>query len=89
MRAAAQGAEHDLRYCRGPLHDHVYPTLTHSIFMQMVQSDMAGWTQQDWARFYAATNEERAQLFNLFLALFRQENPNVIVGFHFDAVGLI
>ena len=75
--------------CRGPLHDHVYPTLTHSVFMHMVQIDMAGWTQRDWEVFHGLTDEERGQLFNLFLSIFRRENPNVIVRFRFDAVGLM
>ena len=74
--------------CRGPLHGHVYPTLTYDFFMDMVYLDMSFWTPQDWARFNGATNEERAELFNWYLGLFRGANPNVIIGFRFDAVRL-
>ena len=75
--------------CRGPLHGHVYPTLTHGEFLHMVHMDMLFWTTHDWERFNTATAEERAQLFNLYLAIFRQENPNVIIGFQIDAVNVI
>ena len=74
--------------CRGPLHDHVYPTLPLHTFVHMVQIDMHFWTPRDWDRFNAATAEERAELFNWYLGLFRQANPHVIIGFEIEAVNM-
>ena len=62
--------------CRGPLHDHVYPTLTQEAFLELVQSVISGWTQQQWDAFQAQTPEVRAQLWNNLLQRLRAQNPH-------------